>query len=289
MEELSARVDKKIDTMQVQVVQIQSKVAELKQDLDTLKVEVDHKMDNFHKKLDTQLNQLDLSPEDQAKVKEYFKAFIGTFSSVFVTSQVIESGQISLDVGTSAGSLLSTLASFVPFAGDTLSSAVTTIDEFLSKKEMKTKARRMLGLCSDSTHLSSMIGKTAYEIVIDPTKRGKILSVTDKELNQRSGNVFQKIRQFCEQMSERVIIFLYTKLYSTASARLGHMDANSLIEIYFKGEISLYGAQEQFVEAILSVQKAPNQKEVSTPSTEGLPNTEANRREAGKTSCCSIF
>jgi len=268
--------------------QNQAKVQELKQSLDPLKVEVDSKMDYFNKKLVSQLKNLEFSPDDQMKVKDYFKAFIGTFSSAFVTSQVIESGQVSLDVGSSAGTLLSTLATFVPFTGNTLSSTsstpstITSIDEFLSTKEMKTNARKMLTLFSDSTHLSTMIGQTACQIVLAATKQREILSVTDKELDQLNENLFQKIIQFCGQMSERIDVFSYTKCYNTAAARLGHIDANDLIQAYFEGKVSLYRPQEEFVDRILNPQKAQGAR----PTTVGLSRNGVRVKQAG---CCNVF
>jgi len=280
VEELTAKVDRKFDNMQDQVDQLQVQVQEVQQSLDTLKNEVDNKMDDFYRKLDKELEKLDISPDDQVRVKDYFKAFIGTFSSAFVTSQVIESGKLTLHAGTLAGSLLSTLASFIPAAGSTLSSKITSIDKFLATKEMKVNARNMLGLFSDSTDLSAMIGKTAYEIVLDPTKRAKILSVTDKELDQQSVSLFQNLRLFCKQMREHVNIFLYTRLYKTPSARLGHLDANSLIRIYFQGKISLYRAQEEFVDIILCPQNITNQAMVS-----GSPHREIKGKENGGGDC----
>jgi hypothetical protein len=194
----------------------------------------------------------------------------------------VDSGQLQLDSGTTMGGVLSTLASFIPYVGDTLSSGISSLDQFMDSKEMKTNARKMEGLFVDSTHLSQLIGTTAFEIVLDSHKRRNILSITNKELDRISGNLFQQICKICDRLSERIDVLLYSSLYETPSARLGHMDANELIEKWLNREVSPYRTQEEFVEIIILKQ---NNSGGLGASTARSPQSKSNK----KNTCCNIF
>jgi len=112
----------------------------MKDQIQDIKEELKNTMNDFGKELDSELAKRDLSPEDKAKTKEYFKAFIETFSSVHVTSQVIDSGQVQLDSANTKATVLSMIASF-------------TMGDFFQSQKMRTHARKKR-LASDATVLS---------------------------------------------------------------------------------------------------------------------------------------
>jgi len=224
----------------------------------------------------------DLSPDDQLKLKAYFRAFVQTFSSIHVTSQVIDSGQVQIDAGSSATSILSFVASFAPFIGDALSQGISTIGEFMKSKEIKTNARIMKTMAADATELSQLIGKSGFQILMDKKKQQKILNTTEKDLKDISGNLFQKVLKFCSALDEKVDGILYTKMYKTIAERVGHNDANSLVEKYIKGDITPFGAQEQFVEETLKEQDP-------TQSLQGTAVSPTKQAEAPRSACCNLF
>jgi len=250
-----------------------------------MKEELTKEVEFFYKKFDTQVGELDLSPNEQIRVKDYFKAFIETFSFAFEASQAIESGKFELNIGC-------LLSAFASFGGSGLSSAIVSLDKFLSTQEMKTNANKILELFSDSTYLNAMIGKIAEKIVLDQKKREYILSVTDKELDKKCKNLLKKIKQFCEQIVEHSDVDFYKILYKTAGARLGLMDANDLIREYCEGKISMDRVQEEFVEQTMNRQRGTNDIEEATPPTTATPVLEKMKRktkESGKGKYCSIF
>lgn len=265
--------------IQAQLSKVQTDVKQMKSEIQDVKEELNNKMDDFNKKLDNELAKMDLSPDDQVKVKEYFRAFVETFSSVHVTSQVIDSGQVQLDTDSTKATILSLVASFAPFVGSALSSGITTISGFLQSKEMKTSARKMKGLAADATELSQLIGKSGYEIVMNQKKREQILIITEADLEKSSDNLFEKISKFCDNLSEQLDSYLYSRLYKTPSARLGHNDANELIELWISGKFTPYSLADKFVKNATNLDKEKPQEAAETPQSEKL----------NRTSCCNLF
>jgi len=169
--DLKAEIDRLNREFRNELALIKKEMQQLKDTVGDMKEELDNKLDDFAKKFDKELEKKDLSPEERVKVKEYFKAFLETFSSVYVTSQVIDSGQVQLSADSTKATVLSMIVSFTPFIGSTLSSSVKSLGDFLASKEMKTSARKMKRLASDSSALSQLIGSCDHEIVLNPQKQ----------------------------------------------------------------------------------------------------------------------
>jgi len=259
--------------------EVKTEIKNIKNNMEEMKEEIASKMDDFHKKLDIELNKQDLPDEDKKKLKAYFSAFIGTFSSAHVSAQVVDSGMVQLDSESSTASVLSFMASFAPFVGSALKTGIKTIGDFLATKEMKSNARKLKGLAPDAVVLSQIVGKTGFGVLTDKKKQQEVLTTTDKELNKLNGNVFQKIFQFCDQLNEKVDVYLYTKLYKTTQERIGHNDANTLIEVWTKGKIMPYDIEDQFISEILNPQAAQEQK--------GSP--QLPQKEGRNNACCNMF
>jgi len=245
------KLRKEMEEVKERVNKIDQDIAEIKVEIKDIKSDLANKMDDFHKKLDNELAKSEMSADDQAKVKEYFTAFIQTFSSIFVTSQVIESGQVELSVGNNSTDIISVVASFVPFIGNALSSGIASITDFLNLKEMKINARKMKGLAADSTALSQLVGKSALDIVTDSSKQQKILDVVDESLEEPSGDLFQKVAEICEIIDQGLDIYIYSQLYQSPQSRLGHMDANKLIQLWIQNKIPPYNVSARFTQIII--------------------------------------
>jgi len=278
--QMNFMVDLEKQKQQVQVLNHQ--VAQIQYEIQDVRIELNNKMDDYVKKLNNELNKRDVSVDDQKKIKDYFKAFIETFSSTYVTSQVVDSGQVQLDAGDTATSILSGLASFLPFFGDAASSGISSIGEFLKSKEMKKNARVIKGLASDPSELSQTVGKAGYDIVLDPQQFKKILQITDRDLQEASTNLFSKIKQFVDKLQEDLDVYLYSNLYKTAAARLGHMDANTLIEEWLKGTVPPYSISEKFVQIIV------HPEEIQSPET-GVGKVVKEVPSTSRGACCNIF
>lgn len=279
MEEVE-RLKQQFATLNSDVSKIKTDVKKLESKYDEIKDELDNKMDDFHKKLDKELARLDISADDQAKLKDYFKAFIGTFSSIHVTSQVVDSGQVNLDSSSTKATLLSMVASFTPFIGNVLSDGIKSIGDFVQSREMKINARKMKALAADASELSQLIGKTGYEIVLNKEKQKQIYTITAKDMDQVTGNILEKVIKFCENLEDEFDSFMYTKLYTTPAARLGHMDANSLIEEWINEKINRYNIVEDFVAKTTTLKQA--KEEVAS---EGMKK----EAKAERSACCNMF
>jgi len=278
---------KKIVVLDTKVQNIENEVTTLKSNLEDLKEEVSNKMSDYEKMLLSELGKRDLPADDIKNLNAYFKAFVETFSSTHVTSQVIDSGQVQLDSDSRAATVLSFVASFAPFIGSGLSTAVKSVGDFLQTKEMKTNARKMKRLASDATKLSQVVGKAAYEILLDKEKQQSILKTTDSDLAVVSDNLFKKIFQFCENLEDKLDSYLYTELYQSIAERVGHNDANDLIGKWINGEITPYNVENQFVNQTLK-------KGSESKTTESSPATLSPTKKAPATvnnpSCaCNIF
>ena len=144
-------------------------------------------------------------------------------------------------------------------------------------------------LSSEPTHLSSLIGKTCYQIVLHDKKRSAILSTTDEELDQLPGSFFEKIRQFCDKIEKRIDVWLNKKRYNTPSARLGHLDANKLIEYYLQDKINPYQNEGEIVQEFVDKILNPQFEEVTTPMTADSLKKEVKVKASGKINCCNRF
>ena len=267
-----------------EVREVSVKVEKLANNMEEMKKEIANKMDDFDKKLTAELNKQDVPLDDQKKLKGYFVAFVGTFSSTHVTSQVIDSGQGQIDSDNTTATILSVIASFAPFVGSVLKSGIKSLGDFLQSKEMKTNARKMKNLAPDATKLSQIIGKAAFDILMDKNKQKALIEVTDKDLREKSGSIFAKISNFCAQLNESIDATLYSSLYKTAAERVGHNDANDLIEKWLAGAITPYGPEEQFVEETLN--KGKPKTVVDATQTPSSPSKEQPNPQS---SCCNIF
>ena len=110
-----ASMQNQIDNLKQELKQLNQRIANIEVSLEDLKKEIDQKMSDYNKMLDTKLEQDQVPLADQIKIQGYFNAFVETFSSVHVTSQVIDSGQVKLDTDDARTTFLSTIASFAPF------------------------------------------------------------------------------------------------------------------------------------------------------------------------------
>jgi len=223
-------------------------IAKIQQELAT-------KLDNFEKKLQVELAKIKgLSAKDKEAIQDYYKAFIGTFASVYVTSQVIDSGQIQLDTGNIKANILSTVASFVPFIGNSLSGAIGSINDFIQKKEMVTNARIMKNLAFGNVAMDQFAGEVVFDIVCNNGKQREIANITDEKLLAVTKGLLEKISAFFDKIGEKIDVTLYGEMYRTPAAKLGHNDANDLIGKWISGEIKageMEAVKQQFIMQII--------------------------------------
>ena len=146
--------------------------------------------------------------------------------------------------------VLSALASFVPIIGDILSTSIASVGELWTEKDIVANARIVNDVFMSSTHLDQVIGAIAYELLKNEEKRTQILILKSEDIEQKSRNLFQKITKFCSNQADKLDECLYGKLYSTNAAKLGHLDANSLIESIMKKTLNALNLKTKFWDVI---------------------------------------
>ena len=280
------KVANELKSMKATVAEIQENIGEMKEELDA-------KMDDYSKILMKELNDTNVSPTDQEKLKGYYDAFIRTFNSVYVISQLIESGSCKLDAEDTVTSVLSTLVSFSPFFGDKFISMVSTVGEFLKSREMKQNARKMLRLANGPVELSKHVCKAGLEIIRNQVKRAEILALEEKKILQVEGNIIQKLKKIVSNISEKVNVYLYSALNKTLTEKLGTNDANDVIEKLLKIEekselssriIKYMDLNAQQAELATKHVNIDHSKEAETATT---PNPLENK--TSRSPFCNIF
>ncbi len=188
------------------------------QNLDKLESELDMKFSDCQIKIEKEL--VDISPDERKLIKDYYSAFFGTFREVFITSQIINIGKLTLDNTRSPpGTFLSIAASFLPFIGDKIfQTIINNADEFLSKKEMIETGRKLKNLESYIVELSDKVPIENQDLE-DPTTNWK------------------KVEPFVEKMSSKLETRLCGELYRSAAAKLGLQDAYTLIQKWLNQKI----------------------------------------------------
>jgi len=147
----------------------------------------------------------------------------------------------------------------------------------------------MKNLAGDSTELSQIVGGAAYMIVTDPTKKSQILTITTEDMKSQSNSTFGKILKFCQNIGEEADALLYGKLYKTASAQLGHNDANQIIKGWLELRCGFDNVEKAFAQIILAPSsESKDQQSPATATTNmsrNVPSAPANKKSA----CCNIF
>jgi len=237
-----------IVSLQQRNEELSAESASLKSRVEKTEAELNNKLDDHLKKLNKELDSSSFSESDKAKVSDYYKAFISTFSSVYVTAQAIDSGQLTLKTTNMETIGLATLASFLPLIGDQVSSAITSANDFLVSNEMKTNARKLKELAGDNSELSQLVGNSAFQITSNKNKQHQIVTTTDEVIGKEAASWYEKFIALCQKLSIEIDNKLYTEKYPTAAAKLGNKDANLLIGKLIQGEIQVGANSENKIE-----------------------------------------
>ena len=156
---------------------------------------------------------------------------------------------------------------------------------------MKENAKKMKSLASDAVALSQLIGKAAYDICIDKNKQKQIISVNTEQMEKKAQGIIQKMTNLLEKIGEIIDTKLYGCLYKTPAEKLGHNDANDLIEKWMAGELGSNhkNAQKQFIMLTL-ISTDVGSKEGDSPSYRtGSSGSKQQTGKNPKAACCNIF
>ena len=169
-----------------------------------------------------------LKREEIDKLREYYSAFILTFSSLYTASQAVDSGQLYVDTSNLTTTILSTLASFAPFGiGDKLAGGIEKINDFFTGSKMANEAKLVKKLAADAVELSTLVGDVGRRIVLNPTHQKKITSTTVED----PSGIIGKFRAFIAEHKKKLANYdlAEKELHKSPAAALGEHDANTLI------------------------------------------------------------
>ncbi len=168
--------------------------------------------------------------EEKKKLNDYFHAFVGTISSVYITSQLVDSNLAPLNKRSFHGQLLSTLVSLIPFYGKIDSQTISNIDQLHEIIKKVGVAKKMKQLAFNEAYVTDKVSEVVCEILKNPSSEKKILSVNDDYFEKNPNSWWKKGLALLEKLGNKVDKALYGELYATPAAKLGHEDANYLIK-----------------------------------------------------------
>ena len=222
-----------------EVKKLKSEVKNIKSDISSMRKDISLKLNDYQKIFEEKIKKC---KKDQIKkAKDYYFGFSSTFSNLYITSILVDSGQVQLDVPSDmVVSILSSICTLIPYVGSTISETIDSLGLFLKTMEMKENARTMIRLVEDPLGLSQLVGKTLAKIIEKENKKIQIFEVTEKNIKPKVRNWIKKIINFCEKIYQDIEKKLYGEVYDTPAKKLGNLDANEVIGKYIKKEFEEY-------------------------------------------------
>jgi len=208
--------------------------------------ELAKKLDNNRAVLEGKLKSLKLQDNERLLIEDYYEGFVSTFSSVYTSSQALDSGKLSIDDGEdffSPVNLFIQLTSLAPFGiGEILSGGLEAARSYVKSNKIKNEAKFVKDIAIDAVELSDMTSKIALAVVSNKDQRKRILEAKDddEELNGLVNRVknlvnekLEKLKNMAEKYAEKYVKLknLFEKEVETSPAfRHGESDANKIIE-----------------------------------------------------------
>lgn len=226
----------KYEELNSEITQIKSDVNKINVDLSNIKLDLNNKLNDYKAILETELEAMELVKIDKQKIWEYFLGFMSTFSNIYTTSVIIDSGKIALDTSDIKISIFSSLCSLAPFAGKFLADGIRCIGDFVKKKSFIEKVRKIKSLFTDPSDVTQTVGESLITIIKNEYKKDKILDATPETIKAEVNGLIAKLQNFFSKIAEKINVNLYGQVYKTCYAKFGNLDANSCIEYILQEE-----------------------------------------------------
>ena len=262
--------------------------------------ELAKKLDNNRAVLGAKLKSFNLKGIEINLIEDYYEGFISTFSSVYTSSQAIDSGKLSIDDGEdffSPVNLFIQLTSLAPFGiGEILSGGLEAVRSHLKSAAIANEAKFVKDFAIDAVELSDLVSKIALAALSNKEKRREILEAKDDE---ESKNFINKVKNLVTEKIEKLknLAEKYTKMKNlfekevetSAAFRLGESNANKILKEWIDLKQSQpdlkmkpEDKQKKFVKTINAGLGVGNK-------TTSLPASPQEVRSPAKTGCCEIF
>jgi len=137
------------------------------------------------------------------------------------------------------GSFISYLVTFLPYFGDTVSLAISSIDSFFKSARMITAANYILRQFINNSDLDKNVGTIINILFKNKVFRQNLLEINRQQVNETNENKFEKLKRKFKEIQEWASKKLYSELYITTFEKRGYQDANLIIEyiLGLKGQI----------------------------------------------------
>ena len=181
----------------------------------------------------------------QVKARSYFIGMTRTLSNLYISSSLINSGNLIFDEANTPKPILSFLAS-INYAVE--SGSIKSIVEFLKEKDLIEYTRKTQKILSDVDTLCRIAGKTAIKIVENENKRRLIYETEENNIRPRLEEFYRKLNiAFNDFLSKDIQKKVYVEVYENAGKKLGNLDANMVIEKYCQEEITTpYSYEDEY-------------------------------------------
>jgi len=289
----------------------------------SIEKQLSEKINDNRKALKRNLESLGLQDSQQFLIEQYYEGFLSTFSSVYTSSQAIDSGKLSIDDGEdffSPVNLFIKLTSLAPFGiGQILSGGLEAARSHIKSTKIANQAKYVKDLASDAVELNILVGDIAFKILSKEEQRRKIFEAKAEEkpnnvINKVKDVILQKLaklKKLAEKYTQMKNLF-EKEIEKSPAFQLGENDANQLISEWIERKESEHMNQKEkarqekanlFAQAIISddgknkpagKDGAALRSKTSTAvvSPEITPLEEKGKFKStnkNKTACCEIF
>ena len=223
----------------IQIEQIINEIQIIKNDLSNEKNNLDNQNKDIYNFNDKNLDEYEkinsyLNNHDQTYLKEYYIGVMKTFSFIYSTSLNLRSGNIKSEDNLQIAYLLSTFASLIPMIEEKISSIITTIDSLISTSQIKKLINDILKSFKNFDDLKNRIAKLLIEVAKNKAIINNLIKTDENIVYNKENSILEKLHEYTTDIKEIIDIKHYSELYISKFEKMGHQDANDLIDITLK-------------------------------------------------------
>lgn len=241
-------IKEEVTTVRVTSEENLKKIASISTELNKLQNEVKSIQDHiaylaksnelYSRKIEAMLTSYDEEQEESNKVRiindddalrEYFKAFILTFTQAYASAQTVVAGQVSLDTDGIKKSGITTALSFIPFCGDALSTIAEKGITMWEERSLRDNAAAVTRIASSYDELYEIVNAVAVNIVLHHQKQKELHEPEPEAAHQNEGLIKKLISKISSLKSKVEKAVSGGEIFKTRFAEKGYEDASKAI------------------------------------------------------------